>query len=129
MNAVKNCGKEISNSEKSANYKNIDTSITLNEENENAEVRDNNDKLILVMHITQYLRFRNELISLRLDKPDMVTNISIGYYICAKERMFRDGGTHIMFAILFMIIGVFFNTVIAATTITSDRHSQNWPLL
>jgi hypothetical protein len=55
--------------------------------------------------------------------------IAFGYYICAKERMFRHNDIHIFFAIIYMLIGVFFSSVIAATTITSERHSQNWPLL
>ena len=55
--------------------------------------------------------------------------IAFGYYICAKERMFRHNDIHVFFAILYMIIGIFFTSVIAATTITSERHSQNWPLL
>jgi len=51
------------------------------------------------------------------------------YGIFANERALDEDFVHFLYGFIFVILGVFFTTVFSATTITSERSSQNWPML
>ena len=51
------------------------------------------------------------------------------YYLCAKARVLDDADTHIVYAIIFLGVGMLFTIVLPATSITSERESRSWPVL
>ncbi len=53
----------------------------------------------------------------------------ITYALCASENMLDDGGTHIVYVIIFAGLGMLFTIILPATCITTEKESQAWPLL
>jgi len=51
------------------------------------------------------------------------------YWLCAEERILDDEETHILYAIIFMGLGILFTIILPATSITSEKESRSWPLL
>ena len=51
------------------------------------------------------------------------------YYLCAKIRVLNDKDTHLVYAVIFMGVGMLFTIVLPATSITSERESRSWPVL
>jgi len=53
----------------------------------------------------------------------------ITYWLCLEERILDDEETHIIYAIIFMGLGMLFTIVLPATSITAEKESHSWPLL
>jgi len=53
----------------------------------------------------------------------------ITYWLCAEERILDNEETHIIYAIIFLGLGILFTVVLASTCITSEKESRSWPLL
>jgi ABC-2 type transport system permease protein len=51
------------------------------------------------------------------------------YWLCAEKRILNDEETHILYAIIFMCLGILFTIILPATCITSEKESHSWPLL
>jgi len=51
------------------------------------------------------------------------------YWLCAKERILDDEEVHILYAVIFMSLGILFTIVLPATNITTEKESRSWPLL
>lgn len=56
-------------------------------------------------------------------------SILFSYYIFASERDLDEEYVHVMYGIVFMLLGAFFTTVFAATCITTEKNNQSWPIL
>ncbi len=53
----------------------------------------------------------------------------ITYLLCFGEGILDDEGTHILYAVVFMALGILFTIIYPATSITSEKESRSWPLL
>jgi ABC-type transport system involved in multi-copper enzyme maturation permease subunit len=53
----------------------------------------------------------------------------ITYAVCIREKCLDEDFTHISYTLLFVIMGLIVNMVLAATTITSEKETRCWPLL
>lgn len=53
----------------------------------------------------------------------------ITYWLCLEERILDDEETHIIYAIIFMGLGMLFTIILPATSITAEKESHSWPLL
>ena len=53
----------------------------------------------------------------------------ITYAFCVEERILKDDFTHIMYAIIFLGLGMLDAIILPATCITSEKESRSWPLL
>jgi len=53
----------------------------------------------------------------------------ITYWLCLEERILDDEETHILYAIIFMGLGMLFTIILPATSITAEKESHSWPLL
>lgn len=53
----------------------------------------------------------------------------ITYWLCLEERILDDEETHIIYAIIFMGLGILFTIILPATSITAEKESHSWPLL
>jgi len=51
------------------------------------------------------------------------------YYLCARGRVLNDKDTHLVYALIFMGVGMLFTIVLPATSITTERESRSWPVL
>lgn len=51
------------------------------------------------------------------------------YYLCGRENMLVDEGTHISFVLIAFGLGLLSTVVLSATCITSEKESRSWPLL
>ncbi|MHC4586055.1 MAG: ABC transporter permease [Planctomycetota bacterium] len=51
------------------------------------------------------------------------------YWLCFKEGILDDEGTHMLYAVIFMALGIMFTIIYPATSITSEKESRSWPLL
>ena len=58
-----------------------------------------------------------------------VIALLITYLICIRERCLHQEFCHVTYTIVFMILGLIANMVLAATTISAERESRCWPLL
>jgi len=68
---------------------------------------------------------RNSIIGL------VVTIIAlfITYGVCKKENFLQEGFVHVVYVLMFLIIGTIFTMVLSATTITSEKESSAWPIM
>ena len=68
---------------------------------------------------------RNSIIGL------VVTIIAlfITYGVCKKENCLQEGFVHVVYVLMFLIIGTIFTMVLSATTITSEKESSAWPIM
>ena len=53
----------------------------------------------------------------------------ITYALFENEQMLNDEETHMLYATVFLGLGILFTIVLPATTITSEKESRSWPLL
>ncbi|UCF15822.1 MAG: ABC transporter permease subunit [Phycisphaerales bacterium] len=53
----------------------------------------------------------------------------VTYLLCAMENILDDDEIHNVYAFVFVGIGVLFTTVLASTSITSEKEARSWPLL
>ena len=53
----------------------------------------------------------------------------VTYYFCARVRVLNDRDTHVVYAVIFMGVGMLFTIVLPATSITTERESRSWPVL
>ncbi len=53
----------------------------------------------------------------------------ITYAICANENCLDEDFTHVIFTMIFVIIGLISNAVFSASTITTEKESRSWPIL
>jgi ABC-2 type transport system permease protein len=53
----------------------------------------------------------------------------ITYWLCLKERILDNEETHILYAVIFLGLGILVTVVLASTCITSEKESRSWPLL
>ena len=51
------------------------------------------------------------------------------YYLCARVSILNDKDTHLVYALIFMGVGMLFTIVLPATSITTERESRSWPVL
>ncbi len=51
------------------------------------------------------------------------------YLLCMIENVLDDSETHILFAVIFLTVGLLFTIVLPATCITSEKEARSWPLL
>ncbi len=51
------------------------------------------------------------------------------YWLCAKERILKEDDVQIVYVFVFFTLAVLDTIVIPATTITSEKEAQAWPLL
>jgi len=51
------------------------------------------------------------------------------YVLCAREDVLTDSEVHASYIVVFLLLGMLFNTVLPATCITSEKESQTWSLL
>ena len=58
-----------------------------------------------------------------------LTLLFIAYWLCFKEGILDDEGTHMLYAVIFMALGIMFTIIYPATSITSEKESRSWPLL
>lgn len=55
--------------------------------------------------------------------------IFASYYLCSILNTLNDGGTHIVYAFIYLGLGFLFTIVVPSTCITSEKESRSWPLL
>jgi ABC-type transport system involved in multi-copper enzyme maturation permease subunit len=53
----------------------------------------------------------------------------ITYILLAWQNSLHEGAIHAAYALLFVTMGLIFNTIFSATSITTERESQSWLLL
>jgi ABC-2 type transport system permease protein len=53
----------------------------------------------------------------------------ITYWLCFEERVLDEEETHMLYATVFMGLGMLFTIVYPATSITSEKEARSWPLL
>jgi len=53
----------------------------------------------------------------------------VTYALCDKEQILDDEEIHMLYATIFMGVGMLFTIIIPATCITSEKESRSWPLL
>ena len=58
-----------------------------------------------------------------------VVALAITYFVCIKENCLSDSTTHMLYTIIFVLIGMLMTAVLSATTITSEKESRSWPIL
>ncbi len=51
------------------------------------------------------------------------------YLVCISERCLDDEDTHVVYATLFVGLGVLVTAVMSATTITTEKETRSWPIL
>ena len=51
------------------------------------------------------------------------------YGTCYRTECLDMGFTHVAYTLMFMLIGIIFNIVLSATSITSEKESRAWPIL
>ena len=75
--------------------------------------------------IIQGAEGRNSIIGLAVT----IAALLLTYATCAKEKCLDMDFTHIAYTLMFMLIGMIFNMVLSATSITSEKESRAWPIL
>jgi len=68
---------------------------------------------------------RNSLIGMVV----AIIALLITYVVCIEKRCLDVDVIHVAYAILFVIMGLIINTVLSATTITSEKEARSWPIL
>ena len=58
-----------------------------------------------------------------------VAVLGLTYALVGNEGELDDKDTHMIYTVIFVFLGIFFNTVLAATPITSEKESRSWPIL
>ncbi|MCP4259807.1 MAG: ABC transporter permease subunit [Planctomycetes bacterium] len=55
--------------------------------------------------------------------------LCLTYWLCSEERILDDNETHMLYAVIFLSLGIMFTIIYPATSITSEKESRSWPLL
>lgn len=58
-----------------------------------------------------------------------LVTIIVSYYICHIQNALDDAEIHILYAIVYLGVGVLFTVVIPSTCITSEKEARSWSLL
>ena len=58
-----------------------------------------------------------------------VAVVLLTYGLCAKEGDLGDRDTHMVYGVIFVIVGTLWTAVLAATTITAEKEARTWPIL
>lgn len=58
-----------------------------------------------------------------------IVALLITYGICSNTRCLDANSTHILYTLLFILIGLIMTMVLSATSITSEKESRSWPIL
>jgi ABC-type transport system involved in multi-copper enzyme maturation permease subunit len=58
-----------------------------------------------------------------------IVALLITYAICSKTRCLDADSTHVLYTLLFILIGLIITVVLSATSITSEKESRSWPIL
>ncbi len=59
----------------------------------------------------------------------LIGGLLTSYSICAVENELEGGDIQMLYCMIFMILGIFCTTVLAATAISSEKNSRTWPAL
>ncbi|MHC4351563.1 MAG: ABC transporter permease, partial [Planctomycetota bacterium] len=51
------------------------------------------------------------------------------YLLCFAENILDEDDIHQFYAVVFLVIGMLFSTVLASTCITAEKEARSWPLL
>ncbi|MBN1362332.1 MAG: ABC transporter permease subunit [Sedimentisphaerales bacterium] len=51
------------------------------------------------------------------------------YVLCAREHALDDREAHVTFAVIYTLLGTLVTAIVPATTITTEKESQAWPIL
>jgi ABC-type transport system involved in multi-copper enzyme maturation permease subunit len=82
--------------------------------------------------IWKELRFpllgRRKVASLAMIAICLLT-LFVTYLLCAIEGVLGEDDVHDAYAVIFLVIGILFSTVLASTCITSEKEARSWPLL
>lgn len=68
---------------------------------------------------------RNSIIGLFIT----IIALFITYGVCKRENCLQEGFVHVVYVLMFVIIGGVFTMVLSATTITSEKESSAWPIM
>jgi len=68
---------------------------------------------------------RNSIIGLFV----AIIALLITYWICENENCLDESFTHTGYVMMFMVIGSIFTMVLSATSVTSEKETQSWPIL
>ena len=68
---------------------------------------------------------RNSIIGMAV----AVIALLITYALFSRHRFLGEDFAHVMYAIMFVVLGSIFNMVLSATCITSEKESSSWPIL
>jgi len=58
-----------------------------------------------------------------------VVALLVTYALCVRDNSLDSDVAHTMYTLVFVIIGLIANTVLSATTITSEKETRSWPIL
>ncbi len=58
-----------------------------------------------------------------------IVALLITYGICSNTRCLDADSTHILYTLLFILVGLIITMVLSATSITSEKESRSWPIL
>jgi ABC-type transport system involved in multi-copper enzyme maturation permease subunit len=75
--------------------------------------------------IIQGAEGRNSLIGLAVT----LIALFLTYGTCYRTKCLDMAFTHVAYTLMFMLIGMIFNIVLSATSITSEKESRAWPIL
>ena len=59
----------------------------------------------------------------------VIAALIITYVICASQNALDDDETHLVYCVVFVLIGTVATAVRSATSITSEKESRSWPIL
>jgi ABC-type transport system involved in multi-copper enzyme maturation permease subunit len=58
-----------------------------------------------------------------------IAALLLTYGTCANQNCLNLDFTHVAYTLMFTLIGMIFNIVLSATSITSEKESRSWPIL
>ena len=120
-------GQLIISSRKSRNRKKT-TTVSAGKQDIIATIRDVKGPPVLWKELRLPILGRHKIINLIC----IILGLSLlifTYWLCAKERILDDEEVHILYAVIFMSLGILFTIVLPATNITTEKESRSWPLL
>jgi ABC-type transport system involved in multi-copper enzyme maturation permease subunit len=75
--------------------------------------------------IIQGAEGKNSIIGLAIT----IAALLLTYGTCANQKCLNLDFTHVAYTLMFVLIGMIFNIVLSATSITSEKESRSWPIL
>lgn len=58
-----------------------------------------------------------------------VAALIVTYGACARAKCLDENFTHLIYTMLFVVVGSIYHMVLSATTITTEKESRSWPIL